>query len=160
MMEDVLRINAMVIERVEEICDNIKQNIKDAGKHVTGELSDSPRPKVTGSVDNISIEIEVAPFFGTIETGRKPTPGIKPSKEMIDNLEDYAEAKGMSDPESAAWAMGVSIQERGTQLWRDGGRDDIFSPFFTKEYWGRFREELSKEAAKNYALHLNKAKKK
>lgn len=159
-MEDVLKVNAFVIERVQEVCDYIKQNIKDAGKHVTGELSDSPRPKVTGSVENINIEIEVAPFFGTIETGRKPTPGVKPSVEMIENLEDYAEAKGMSDPESAAWGMGVSINERGTQLWRDGGRDDIYSPFMTKEYWGRVREELSVVAAKNYALHLNKAKKK
>lgn len=157
-MEDTLKVNAFVIERVEEICDNIKDNIKNAGKHVSGKLSDSPRPKVTGNVENINIEIEVAPFFATIETGRKPTPGVKPSAEMIENIGEWAEAKGL--PEEATWGIAVNIQERGTELYRQGGRDDIYSQFFTKEYWGRVREELSVVAAKNYALHLNRVKKK
>lgn len=154
-MEDVLRINEMVIERVQEICDQIKENIAAAGKHVTGELSDSPTPRVTGSVENINIEIQVAPYFGTIETGRKPTPGVKPPPEMVKNIGEWASAVGL--PEEAAYGIAVNIQEHGTKLWQDGGRDDIYSQFFTKEYWGRFREELSKEAAKNYALHLRKA---
>lgn len=157
-MEDVLKINAFVVERVQEICDQIKENITAAGKHVSGELSDSPRPKVTGSVENINIEIEVAPFFGTIETGRKPTPGIPPSEEMIKNIGEWVSARGL--PEEATWGIAVNIQEKGTELWRQGGRDDIYSQFFTKEYWGRVREEISEVAAKNYALHLRKALKK
>lgn len=154
-LNDTLRINVAVLEEVQFICDNIKQNIVAAGKHVSGELSDSPRPRISGSTDNIRIEIETAPYFGTIETGRKPTPGIPPSAEMIENIGDWAESVGMD--REAAWPIAVNIQEKGTQLWRDGGRDDIYSQFFTKEYWGRVTERVSKVAAKNYAMNLRKA---
>lgn len=157
-MDDVLKVNAFVVEKVQEVCDHIKGNIKAAGKAVTGKLSDSPRPKVTGSVENISIEIEVAPFFATIETGRKPTPEKGPSEDMIANIREWVRARGMD--EDAVWPIAKKINNEGTKLWQDGGRDDIYSPFFTKEYWGRVREELSVVAAKNYALHLNKAKRK
>lgn len=157
-MDDVLKINAFIVERVQQICDMIKENVVAAGKHVTGELSDSPQPKVTGSVENINVEIVTAKYFGTIETGRKPTPGIPPSEEMVKNIGKWAATIGL--PEEAAYPIAKMIQEEGTQLWQDGGRDDIYSQFFTKEYWARVREELSAVAAKNYALHLNKAKKK
>ncbi len=41
------------------------------------------------------------PFFMTVETGRKPTPDKKPSREMVDNIRKWCDARGVD--EGAAW---------------------------------------------------------
>jgi hypothetical protein len=62
----------------------------------------------------------------TVETGRKATPNKKPSREFIENLKPWAEARGI--PEGAVWAIATKINKLGTNLFRAGGREDIVEP--------------------------------
>lgn len=60
-------------------------------------------------------------YFELIEKGRRPTTK-GPSPEMIDMLTDYAKARGMQKPESAAWAIAKTINKEGDKTYRSGGR--------------------------------------
>lgn len=62
----------------------------------------------------------------TVQTGRRPTPEKKPSREMISNLTEWMEARNMDV--TKVWAVATNIQKKGTQLWREGGRNDIVDP--------------------------------
>jgi len=61
-------------------------------------------------------------FIELLNTGRKPTKK-GPSSEMIDNLTEYAKARGFDNPESAAWAIAKTINKLGDKTHRKGGRD-------------------------------------
>lgn len=64
--------------------------------------------------------------FGTLETGRRP--GRVP-KGFYKIILDWIEAKGIrvEKPKAFAYFIARKIAREGTQLYRDGGRDDIYS---------------------------------
>lgn len=64
--------------------------------------------------------------FGTLETGRRP--GRAP-KGFYKIILDWIEAKGIrvEKPKTFAYFIARKIAREGTQLYRDGGRDDIYS---------------------------------
>ncbi len=64
--------------------------------------------------------------FGTLETGRRP--GRVP-KGFYKIILDWIEAKGIrvEKPKTFAYFIARKIAKEGTQLYRDGGRDDIYS---------------------------------
>lgn len=64
--------------------------------------------------------------FGTLETGRRP--GRVP-KGFYKIILDWIEAKGIrvEKPKTFAYFIARKIAREGTQLYRDGGRDDIYS---------------------------------
>ena len=88
--------------------------------------SQSLRIEVKKEGNTVKLQLFGRPFFNTVETGRKPTPNKKPSREFIENLKPWAAARGI--PESKVWAIATVINRRGTNLWLDGGRDDIKGP--------------------------------
>lgn len=61
-------------------------------------------------------------FIDLLNKGRGPTTK-GPSREMIENLTEYAQARGMDKPESAAWAMAKILNAKGDKAFRKGGRD-------------------------------------
>lgn len=65
--------------------------------------------------------------FGTLETGRKPG---KVPKGFSDIILQWMEDKGIkaNHPKSFAFLVARKISEEGTKLFRDGGRNDIYSP--------------------------------
>lgn len=77
-------------------------------------------------------------FIQLLEKGRGPTTK-GPSPDMIENLTEYAKARGMSDPESAAWAIAKTINKEGDKTYRRGGKD-VYSQDMSK-----LIEELTKE---------------
>lgn len=64
--------------------------------------------------------------FGTLETGRRP--GRVP-KGFYKIILDWVEFKGIrvEKPKTFAYFVARKIANEGTQLYRDGGRDDIYS---------------------------------
>jgi len=72
--------------------------------------------------DDEKLIIFARAFTELLNIGRKPTKK-GPSSEMIANLTEYAEARGMDKPESAAWAIAKTINKLGDKTHRKGGRD-------------------------------------
>lgn len=62
----------------------------------------------------------------SVQTGRRPTPDKKPSRDMIDNITRWVNARGLDI--EAVWAIATNIQKKGTKLWQSGGREDIVDP--------------------------------
>lgn len=109
-----------------QLANDIRANMGAAGMNVTNETAASLRIEVTQEGTRTRMRLYGRPYFMTVQTGRKPTPGVKPSREMISNITAWVEGRGM-DVE-AVWAIATKIQEKGTKLWQQGGRTDIVDP--------------------------------
>lgn len=109
-----------------ELLNNLRANFITTGTNATRRTSDSLRIEVSQEGTKVKMQLLGKEFFNVVRTGRKPTPGKKPSREMIANLSVWAEARGID--QSAVWAIATKIQASGTQLWREGGRTDIVEP--------------------------------
>lgn len=82
-------------------------------------------------------------YIQGLETGIRPS-DKNPSPEMIELLTEYAQARGVTDPKSAAWAMAKTILKKGDRTFRIGGRD-VYSSELNK-----FVEELKGEVKKTF----------
>lgn len=109
-----------------ELINNIRANLGATGTNATGKTSQSLRIELKQKGTKFKLQLFGRPFFMTVETGRRPTPDKKPSREMISNITEWVNARGID--ESAVWAIATKIQQRGTRLWFEGGRDDIVQP--------------------------------
>jgi hypothetical protein len=103
-----------------ELVNRFRADIGAAGQNATLRTSQSLRFEIVGAGTKVSFKLFGRAFFMTVYTGRKPTPEKKPSRDMIQNLIPWVEARGID--ESAVWAIATNIQLKGTKLWRDGGR--------------------------------------
>jgi len=125
------------------------QVLRDAIQKVeaTGKTAQSIRYELDSEGSNDRLYLIGRAYFELIEKGRRPTTK-NPSPDMIEFLTDYARARGMEKPESAAWAIAKKINKEGDSTYRSGGRL-VYSPELSK-----FVEELtlviSKQAGKDY----------
>lgn len=113
----------------------LKQAIQSV--EATGKTAQSIRYEVETTDKTDRLLLIGRAFFELIEKGRRPT-DKGPSPEMIRFLTDYARARGLDDPESAAWGIAKKINKEGDKTYRAGGRV-VYSPELTK-----FVEELTK----------------
>lgn len=116
----------IVNEKGVDLINNIRINLGRTGTNATLKTSQSLRQEITETSDTINFKLYGRAFFMTVETGRRPTPDKKPSREMIENLRPWAASRGID--ESKVWAIATKIQKEGTALWQAGGRDDIVEP--------------------------------
>lgn len=141
MTSDLLRI---LNNETSSFITKVKGNLSSTGTDATGKTSRSLVYEISEGSSRIILEVYGRPFFATVETGRRPTPDKKPSREMISNIKEWVSARGK--PESAVWAIAVSIQKRGTALFRKGGRTDIYTDL--KE---GFADKIFQEVVENMA---------
>ena len=87
----------------------------------TGKTVDSVRYEVKheGTVDRLTYYARE--WTKLLEEGRGPTTK-NPSPEMIENLTEYAKARGFQNPKSAAWAIAKKMNKEGDKTKRQGGR--------------------------------------
>lgn len=109
-----------------QLINDIRANMGAAGQNVTNETSHSLAFEIKTEGTKTTFQLFGRPYFMTVQTGRKPTPGKKPSREMIDRITAWVEGRGMES--EAVWAIATKIQEKGTKLWQQGGRKDIVDP--------------------------------
>lgn len=125
MNTSILEILSSAGELVQE---QITANISATGQRATGKTEQSIRYEaVKVSEKAYRLTILGRPYFYSLETGRRPTPDKKPSREMVENISDWMEAKGIDGGKKRAWAIATKIQKFGTKLYRDGGRNDVIS---------------------------------
>lgn len=108
------------------LINDIRANLGRTGTNATVATSQSLRIELKQEGSKTKMQLLGRKFFMTVQTGRRPTPGKKPSMEMVDNIKVWANERGID--ESAAWAIATKINQRGTRLWFEGGRTDIVDP--------------------------------
>lgn len=133
-----------------------EQVLKDAVDKVsaTNKTVESVRSQVIETNNGYRLQLIAREWFSLIEKGRGPT-DKGPSPEMIEHLTEYARARGMDDPESAAWAIAKTINKKGDKTHRAGGRI-VYSDELNK-----FVEEvitaIKKEFKTYYVSEIKKA---
>lgn len=138
-----------------ELMNNIRLNMGRAGMNATNKTSHSLRIELKQEGTKFKMQLLGRSFFMTVQTGRRPTPDKKPSREMISNIAEWMEARGMD--ERQVWAVATNIQKKGTQLWRDGGRTDIVDPAID-EFVNGVSQALLEAEADNFVLKLRQMK--
>lgn len=131
----------------------IQGRLSSTGTSATGKTAKSLRYVIEEGTSKIVLEILGRPYFATVETGRKPTPDKKPSRAMIDNIKEWVSARGK--PESAVWAIATKIQKEGTELFKKGGRTDIYTDqkeTFADQLYQSITNEIADEIFKNAKL--------
>lgn len=113
----------------------------------TGKTVESVRYVVESTNSKDRLQLLAREFTSLIEKGRGPT-NKGPSSDMIAYLTDYARARGMDNPEKAAWTMAKSMNKKGDQTHQKGGRV-VYSDDLSK-----FVEELKAAIAKIYAKQV------
>src|SRR5690606_13310476 len=102
---DALRVRTI------DMVNDIRANLGATGTNATGRTSQSLRFEITQNGGKMNMRLYGRPFFMTVQTGRRPTPEKKPSREMIDNLRVWMEARGMDA--SKVWGLATKINQRG-----------------------------------------------
>lgn len=125
----------------------LTEQIRSNTPKVTGKTERSLAYEVTQEGSTFTLQITAKKYFRVVETGRKPTPDKKPSKAMIENISEWLTALGKE--QSLAWAIATSINKKGTKLYRDGGREDVFSNVLSN----RAIDKLTRDAQDIIAEH-------
>lgn len=143
-----MEIQDLIYRALEEVRDEIKQNISSTGSTASGRTADSMEIEVVGTTGKLTGR----QAFWTLERGRGP--GRIPGN-MRDIIKQWALDKGISispipyirqasdkwQPKyteqerglnAFAGAVAFNIANKGTQLYQDGGRDDIYTPAINK----------------------------
>ena len=134
-----------------ELINNIRANLGSTGTNATLRTSQSLRIEVKNDGLKVNMKLFGREFFNTVETGRKPTPDKKPSKEFIENLKPWLAARGID--EKAVWAIATKINKQGTKLWKAGGREDILQPA-VDTFVNNVSQQLLDSAADNFQIKI------
>lgn len=118
--KEVLSIN------LEDLKQRIIDNHERANQRTTGATAKSMFVQVDRTSGGISGILFGRPFFAALETGTKPWRNqyLKPPKFFIELIQGWINLKGIQLP---AGAVARVLMERGSSLYRSGGRTDIFS---------------------------------
>jgi hypothetical protein len=124
-MELLLRDKVMelVASELEALKQRIIENHRNAGQVASGRTIASLKVEIT---ENGGVLWGRSPF-GTLETGRK---GGKVPAGFWKIIRQWMDDKGIQveKPDSFAYLVARKIAKEGTQLFRNGGRSDIYSP--------------------------------
>lgn len=121
MLDDEIR--NILREELEALRVRIAENMSRADKVVTGRTRDSMRVEVR---DNTGV-LTGRRAFATLETGSRPW-SRKPKrvpKFFADLIGEWIEHRGL---DLNKWAVAHSIIHKGSKLYREGGRADVYSP--------------------------------
>lgn len=114
--------------------EKIKANLE--ASKATGKTQESVSYRVEGNTLTV---VGARPYFATVQTGSKPSSKL-PSPEMLETIKEWMEARGMK---GSPWGIAKTILKEGSNLWKAGGRKDIYSNV-AEEIQNQVREEISK----------------
>lgn len=138
-------IKGILGEELESLRQRIIENHIRAGQKASGKTISSLRVDVNDNQGTLFGR----QAFGVLETGRKPG---KVPKGFYQIIQQWVEDKGIQveNPKSFAYLVARKIAREGTELHRQGGRADIYSPEIektTQEIMNRafavFREDVT-----------------
>lgn len=115
----------------------IQTNLSSTGTNASGQTSQSVQSTSTPN----SVTVTGKAFIYVVETGRKP--GRRPP---VDNIIQWLQTGKVSFTgkiESAAFAISKAIGEKGSKLFREGGREDIITPAVSPERVDKLTKEIT-----------------
>ena len=120
-------IRQILREELEDLRARIIANMERADQVVSGKTRDSMQVEVRGNAGVLTGRRA----FATLETGSRPW-SRKPKrtpKWFADLIGEWIDAKGL---DLNQWAVAHSIIHKGSKLYREGGRTDVYSPELQK----------------------------
>lgn len=116
-------IRQILLEELEDLRQRIIANMGSADQIVTGKTKDS----LQVNVRELSGVLTGRQAFATLENGSRPwsRPPKRTPKWFADLIGEWIDAKGL---DLNQWAVAHTIIHKGSKLYRDGGRADIYSP--------------------------------
>ena len=116
-------IRQILLEELEDLRQRIIANMGTADQIVTGKTKDS----LQVNVRELSGVLTGRQAFATLENGSRPwsRPPKRTPKWFADLIGEWIDAKGL---DLNQWAVAHTIIHKGSKLYRDGGRADIYSP--------------------------------
>lgn len=145
MTESNLRYNIgqIIDDQLRILRENIIANHFAAGQKASGKTADSMTISITKEGDGVIVgTLDARDYFGNLEQGNKPfgaqyfryrsdgTTYPSAPKWFIEIIREWAEAKHLDF--DSHWAVATKIMTEGTELYRNGGREDIFTPEIPK----------------------------
>lgn len=119
----------------------------------TGKTARSVRFQITDEGDKVKFEILASKYFKVVETGRKPTPQYtKPSVQFVAAIRQWLDAIGKDT--SLAYAIAKSIHQKGTKLFREGGRKDVFSNVLNESFIDAISNDVLQQFAHQTMMQL------
>lgn len=120
-------IRQILLEELDDLRKRIIENMGNADQIVTGKTRDSMQVSVNG----LAGVLTGRQAFATLETGSRPW--SKPPKRVprffADLIGEWIDAKGL---DLNKWAVAHTIIHKGSKLYREGGRSDVYSPELQK----------------------------
>lgn len=136
------------------VVEQIRSNLSSTGTNATGKTSQSLKYIVTQEGTKATLKVVGKPFFAVVETGRKPTPQYeKPSEEFVKSIKEWMDAKGRT---GSAYAIARSIHAKGTKLFRDGGREDIYSNVINQNLVDKISLDLLNQFSRQFLTNVVK----
>lgn len=132
-----LEADRIVAEELDRARRKIVENHVAAGQQTTGATAESITITVTTNGSITTGAIDAREYFAALETGTQPWQAqhfrrrrdgsAYPSapKWFVDIIAEWAAAKGV---DISAWGAATKIMTEGSALFRNGGREDIFTP--------------------------------
>lgn len=137
-MSEIEEMNNVLREWAEDVIVKIQDNLDTTGTTASGKTKESLRYELETDEYGGKLTIYGRQYFQGVEEGR-PAGGIP--YRFQDILYQWAKDKGIlsnfgeteSKQRSALYMVGQFIKNNGTQLYREGGRLDIYSNVFDEE---------------------------
>lgn len=133
---------AQVLQILTNHGQSLTQQIKANTPKVTGKTAESVGYEVRATASESTLMITAKPFFRVVETGRGPTrPDYqRGEKTLVEAIKEWLSAKGLE--QGLAYAIAKSIHKKGTKLYQQGGRKDVFSNVITDKVIANMERQL------------------
>lgn len=141
-------IQFILREELQRLKGQVINNMYAARKVVTGSFANSLAVSVRGDNYGTSAKLTAAPYFATVETGSAPWRRKYKTapKFFAEIIGEWIDAKGLSlNP----YAVATTIMRKGSKLYREGGRTDIYSDEIPKTV-----EEMQQRLTSLYRLEI------
>lgn len=118
-------IRTIVDDELNKLAELIRQHHTEAGQVASGRTRNSIKVETSGG--NVVVgTVYGRAFFGTLETGSKPwsVQYATPPKPFVQTIQQWIDDKGL---DLNAFLTARKIMQEGSKLFRDGGRNDIYS---------------------------------
>lgn len=143
MLTDINEIEDILRSVFEQARQDIIANHERAGQVASGRTRDSIKVEVMPGVSEYTATLYGREYFGALETGSRPwrKQYQHPPKPFVETVQQWMTDKGISGV--SAYLVARKIMREGSKLYRDGGRDDLFTPVL-QEVEQKLSQEISK----------------
>ena len=128
MLNNIKDIELMMWGVFEDAKNDILDRHDRAGQVASGKTARSLKAEVVSDASSVTGTMYGRKYFASLETGSQPWKKQykHPPRPFVDTIQRWMDDKGIEGV--SAYLVARKIMREGSQLYRQGGRDDIFTP--------------------------------